>query len=182
MNWKKTKRHLKYYFQYFPFTVNTFLCAAAVIVAYKLLYKPLPKEFEEPAPFLPFILLMAKMAFWFLLAIVALSILSTLISWAYYLWLKNSKDVKLQVSFANEETKSKQQKLFMTATLEGVRRPILGFVKGRLFYDDHDLTDTFSLLSNKRKEKSIWRAAITGKNRLNLPDIKDYELKGGFIF
>jgi len=42
----------------------------------------------------------------------------------------------------------------MNAVLEGVRRPVLGFVKGRLFYDDHNLTDKFTLLSNKRKERA----------------------------
>src|SRR5690606_32978426 len=68
------------------------------------------------------------------------------------------------------------------AQLDGAYRPILGFVKGRLFYDDYEMTDYFSLLSNKRKEHSLWRAAITGKNRLQLPDVKEYELKGGCIY
>lgn len=44
------------------------------------------------------------------------------------------------------------------------------------------MTDTFTLLSNKRKEKSLLRAAITGRSRMELPDIKEYELKGGFVF
>lgn len=181
MRWKKFKRQLLYYFQYFPFTLNTLLCAAAAVLAYKLLYKPMPKG-TEPAPFLPFILLMTKMAFWFVLAVVALSVLSTLLSWTHYLWLKSRKNSTLRLSFSSESVQGKKPKLYMTALLEGVRRPLLGFVKGRLYYDEQQLTDKFSLLSNKRKEKSIWRAAITGKSRLRLPDIKEYELRGGFIF
>ena len=182
MNWKKAKWQFRYYLQYFPFTINTVLCAAAAIIAYRLLYKPLPKEAEDPAPFLPFILLMAKMAFWFVVAVVGLSIISTLASWGYYLWLKHKKGTKLQLSFNTETKNGKKNRLYMDAVLEGVQRPILGFVKGRLFYDDHQMTDRFSLLSNKRKEQSLWRAAITGRSRMNLPDIKEYELKGGFIF
>lgn len=182
MNWKKTKWQLRYYLQYFPFTVNTILCAAAAIIAYKLLYRPLPKQTDDPAPFLPFILLMAKMAFWFVAGIVFISVLSTVGSWVYYLWLKRRKGVKLQLSFATDSRNDRRHKLYLNAQLEGVHRPVLGFVKGRLFYDDHQMTERFSLLSNKRKEKSLWRAAITGRSRMNLPDIKEYELKGGFIF
>jgi hypothetical protein len=182
MRWKTIKRRVQYYFQYFPFTINTLLCGGAAVVAYKILYRPQPRDAEEPAPFLPFILLMAKMAFWFVLAIVLLSVISTLATWAYYLWLRKAKNVRLQLSFSTEAVRGKTGKLFMNAVLEGVRRPILGFVKGRLYYDDFQFTDKFSLLSNKKKDKSIWRAAITGRNRLQLPDIREYELKGGFIF
>jgi hypothetical protein len=182
MTWKKLKWQLRYYLQYFPFTVNTLLCAAAAIVAYKLLYRPLPKASEEPAPFLPFILLMAKMAFWFVVALIAISLLSTIVSWLYYLWLKRTRDITLQLQFATETAQGKNNKLYMNAQLEGVRRPILGFIKGKLFYDDQQMTDKFSLLSNKKKENSFWRAAITGRNRLQLPDIKEYELRGGFLF
>jgi hypothetical protein len=182
MTWRKLKWQMRYYLQYFPFTVNTLLCAAAAFIAYKLLYRPLPKASEEPAPFLPFILLMAKMAFWFVLVLIAISLLSTIVSWLYYLWLKRTRDVKLQLQFATETAQGKSNRLYMNAQLEGVRRPILGFIKGKLFYDDQQMTDKFSLLSNKRKEKSFWRAAISGRNRLQLPDIKEYELRGGFLF
>lgn len=181
MNWKQIKWQLKYYFQYFPLTLNTFLCAVAAFFTYKILYKPVPKN-EEPSALLPFVLLMGKMVFWFIIALLALSVLSTLFSWIYYLWLKKSKNTLLQVNFTTETKKGKKNKLYLNAALEGAIRPILGFVKGRLFYDDHEMTDKFSLLSNKRKEQSLWRAAITGRSRLALPDIKEYELKGGFIY
>lgn len=182
MNWKKLRHQFRYYFQYFPFTLNTFICAIAIIFTYKILYKPLPKASEDPAPFLPFILLMAKMAFYFLIGLILFSIVSTIISWAYYLWLKNKKNIQLQLQFNTENRNGKKNNLYMNVLLQGVRRPFLGFVKGRLFYDDFEMTDRFSLLSNKRKEKSIWRAAITGRSKMSLPDIKEYELKGGFVF
>jgi len=182
MNRKSASRRLRYYLQYIPFTMNTVLVAVAAIVVYWLLYRPLPKASQDPSPFLPFILLMAKMAFWFVLAVVAFSVLSTLFSWIYYLWLKRTQKIILQVDFSHAPTKSGAHNIYLQSTLEKVRRPVLGFVKGRLFYDDHLLTEKFPLLSDKRKAKSFLRAAITGKSKFNLPDIKEYELKGGFIF
>ncbi|HXS36659.1 MAG TPA: DUF58 domain-containing protein [Flavipsychrobacter sp.] len=181
MTWKDLKWRTRYYLQYFPFTINTLLCAVAIWLAYRFLHQTTPKG-EEPSPFLPFIILMGKMTLLFIFALIGISVLSTFITWIYYLWLRKNKHYKLQVSFTTETKHGKKSKLYLNAFLEGVRRPVLGFVKGRLFYDNHEMTDRFSLLSNKRKEQSIWRAAIAGSSRLNLPDVKDYELKGGFIY
>jgi hypothetical protein len=171
---------LRYYLQYLPFTLNTLIYGLVAYSAYRILYQPLQKD--EVTPFRPFVILMGKIVFWFLLALVILSVLSTIVSWLYYLWLKNSKQYKLEVSFTTESVKGKRNKLFLNAAINGVYRPLLGFVKGRLFYDNKQMTDTFTLLSNKRKEKSLLRAAITGRSRMELPDIKEYELKGGFVF
>lgn len=180
MRWKQLKWMLRYYLQYLPFTLNTLIYGLVAYIAYRILYQPLQKD--EVTPFRPFVILMGKIVFWFLLALVILSVLSTIVSWLYYLWLKNSKQYKLEVSFTTESVKGKKNKLFLNAAINGVYRPLLGFVKGRLFYDNKQMTDTFTLLSNKRKEKSLLRAAITGRSRMELPDIKEYELKGGFVF
>lgn len=181
MTWKQLRWNIRYGLQYFPFTFNTVLCALAIWGAYRILYQPTPKG-EEPSPFLPFILLMGKIVLWFILGLVALSILSTFASFLFYQWLRAKKGNSLQVGFSTETTKGKQSKLFLNAQLEGVIRPMLGFVKGRLYYDDNIMTDRFSLLSNKRKEQGFARTAITGKSRVILPDIKEYNIKGGFIY
>lgn len=180
MKLKNIKWQIKYAMQFFPFTVNTFLCAFASLFAYKLLYRKMPKPDEDPAPFYPFILLMAKMVFWFVLGIVALSVLSTFATWLYFLWLKNKKGIGLQLRFERDVHRS--SRMYVEASIEKVRRPFLGFIKGRLVYDHQEMTDSFSLLSNTRKENSFWRSAISGKNRLSLPDVKEYDLKQGFVF
>src|ERR1044071_6434967 len=184
MNWKEIRWRIKYGLQNFPFPFNTLLCLVPAYAAYRLLYQrdTATTSTEDFSPLRPFIILMGKMAFWFILVLVAVSILSTIISWVHYMWLRHSRNYQLQVNFTTETKNGKKNKLYLNALLQGVRRPILGFVKGRLFYDDRQLTDKFSLLSNKRKENTIWRAAITGRSRMNLPDIKEYQLKGGLIY
>ncbi len=181
MNWKQTKWKIKYAWQYFPFTLNTLLCVGAGWGAWYLLYTPTPKG-EEPSAFLPFIIIMGKMVLWFLSGLVGLSIVSTFISFFYYLWLRKKKGAHLQVAFTTDTRKGKKSKLFLNARLDGAIRPVLGFVKGRLFYDDHLMTERFGLLSSKRKEQSLRREAITGRSRMELPDIKEYELRGGFVY
>ncbi len=166
--------------QYFPFTLNTLLCVLVAWAAYKLLYKP-PVKGEDPSLLLPFIIIMGKIVYWFLVSLVATSVLSTFISYFRYLYLRSSAGTRLQVAF-DTETKKGTNRLYLNARLDGAWRPLLGFVKGRLYYDDNVMTDRFSLLSNKRKEQSLWREAITGRSRLSLPDIKEYDLRGGFVY
>lgn len=167
--------------QYFPFTLNTLVCALAIWGGCYLLYKPTPKG-EDPSLVMPFIIIMGKMAFLLLGLIVAISVVSTIVAWVYYLSFYNDKSAVLNVEFTVEARKGKKNRLFLNASLPKALRPFLGFVKGRLIYDNNLMTDRFSLLSNQRKERSIWRKAITGRSRIVLPDIKEYDLKGGFIY
>ena len=181
MNWKQIKWKVRFYGQYFPFTLNTLLCVLAGWGAYKLLYKPVVKG-EDPSPLLPFIMLMGRMVMWFMVGLILFSVLSTFFSYFYYLWLRSNKGYKLEVEFTTKTKKGKKSKLFLNTRLEGVIKPLLGFVKGRLYYDDNVMTDRFSLLSNKWKDKCFVRTAITGRSRMDLPDIKEYELRGGFVY
>ena len=181
MNLKQIKWQTKYALQYFPFTLNTLLYSVALWASVHLLYQPMPKG-EEPSPVIPFIILMGKMALWFMALLIIISIGCTIASWLFYIAIKDNKRIYLKVDFTTETNKGKKNKLFLNASLEGAFRPFLGFVKGRLIYDDNLMTDRFSLLSNKRKERSIWRLAITGRSRIILPDIKEYDLKGGFVY
>lgn len=180
MSWKRFKWLVRYYSQYFPFTLNTLLCIVAAYLGYKLLYAPASET--DPESFRPFIMLMGKMVYWFIIVLILTSVISTLISWLYYIWLSKQNKSELELNFVVKTKDGKKNKLYMDATLHGAKRPLLGFVKGRLFYNDDEMTDKFSLLSNKRKENSIWPVAISGRNRLELPDIKEYELKGSFLF
>lgn len=180
MNWKRIKWQIRYYAQYFPFTINMLLCAIAAYLAYKVLYRPASDT--DPEPFRPFIILMGKMVFWFVIVLIAASILSTILSWLYFIWLNKKGKSGLELNFTTKTINGKKNKLFMEATLYRVFRPLLGMINGRLFYDDHNMTDRFSLLSNKRKEQSIWPVAVTGRSRMELPDIKEYQLKGGFVY
>lgn len=180
MNWKNIKWYIKYYSQFFPFTINTLLCVLAAYLGYRVLYQPYSSA--EPQAFRPFIILMGKLVFWFVIVLVLASVISTIISWLYYMWLQKKKGVQLQLAFSNQSKNGKKTKLFMDAELKGARRPLLGFIKGRLLYDDNEMTDKFSLLSNKHKKNSIIPIAITGRSRLQLPDIKEYNLKGGLVY
>lgn len=180
MNRKRLRSRLLFFSQYIPFTVNTILYAIVFCIAYKLLYRPVnPKaEEQEVSSFLPIILLMARMAFWFLLALIGTSVLTTFFAWIYYrVLVRRDKDL-LQIQFEQDPKKNRLQ---LHTSVAGVLRPLLGFVKGRLVYEDDQLTDSFALLSRNQRKKSGIRG-VAGMTNLLLPDVREYSLRGSFLY
>lgn len=175
------RQRIQYWMQRVPFTLNTVMLALAAWGAFRLLGQGRTTGKDAETGLQAFILLMGEMVAWFVLALVVLSVLSTLAAWIHYLIQRRRQGRGLTVAFANEGVGARQR-LFLEAALPGAHRPILGFVKGRLFYDDYRLTDSFPLLSNKRRRGRLWRDAIWGRSRLALPDVKEYELRGGFVY
>ncbi|MFT4062811.1 MAG: DUF58 domain-containing protein [Edaphocola sp.] len=179
MKRKKLRKKVLFYLQYFPFTWNAAATAVALWLCFKLLKKAAPAPGEEGVDsFMPFIVLMGKTALWFIVSLIGFGLLGTLACWLYFLYVKR-KNITLQIKF---DADKKDKGLWLEAFLGKVRRPILGFVKGRLFYDDLKMTDKFLLASNKRSKGNFWREGIHGRNRLYLPDVKEYEITGGFVF
>lgn len=190
--WKLLRRRIRYYLQFVPITLNTLLCAAAIWILHRILYGPSAQVQKAAADrledegkwsaFQPFVLLMARMAFLLVLLLAGLSVLSALFAWLRFLWLKHRRGALLQLQFSTETKGGRSNRVFLNAALEGAFRPLLGFVKGRLFYDDYRLTDKFSLLGRRRRAEKNERRAIAGRSRLMLPDVREYQLRGGFVF
>jgi hypothetical protein len=180
MNWKFIRWKLLYYAQYFPFTANFFICLGLGWLAFSRLNVATLKG-ETISPLVPFILVMGKLALLFLAVIVSLSVLSTFACYLWFNYLKMKQPLLLDVQF-NIEQKKGTNRLFLYARLRGAVRPFLGFIKGRLWYNDHEFTAGFSLLTNERRKNSFFREAVSGRSRVYLPDIAEYEVKGAFIF
>lgn len=179
MKLKNLIRRARYYLQYFPLTLNAFVTGIALWACIQIVKPGAPAKEEEVSSFRPLILLMGSTAFWFIIVLVSFSLFSSLVCWLYYLWLRRSRKQVLEFVFRPAD---KQKGIWLEALLRQVRRPFLGFIKGRLFYDDHRMTDKFILASNKRRPQQFWREGVSGKSLLELPDIKEYAVKGGFVY
>lgn len=179
MKWKSRYRRLKIYAQYFPFTLNFFIVATALWAAWYALHQNEDDAKDNAASFQPLVMMMGKVAMWFVVALLGISLLSTVACWLYYLIAKRKKNITLQVAFGED---TKRRGLIIDSLLEKVRRPFLGFIKGRLIYDGAEMTDRFVLAGNKKAKGKFWRDAVTGKSVVELPGIKEYAITGGFVF
>ncbi len=189
--WQLLRRRIRYYLQFVPITFNTLLCGVAIWIFYRILrshpteISAHPKETTDAtnwSAFQPFIVLMAKMALLFLVLLAALSVVTALFAWLRFLWLRRRNPRALQLQFTTESKAGRSNRVFLNADLEAAMRPLLGFVKGCLYYDDYRLTDKFSLLGRRHRHNREERRAIAGRSRLMLPDVREYQLRGGFVF
>lgn len=179
MKWNVLLKRARYYLQYFPFTLNAFVLGIVLWLLFHWLKPNATTSEEETASFIPIIILIGKTALWFVFALIGFSILSTFICWLHFLWYKGKYGYNLNINFNPLE---KGKGLWLETLLHRARRPFLGFIKGRLFYDAYKITDKFVLASNQRTKKQFWRLGVTGKSKIDLPDIKEYSLEGGFVF
>jgi hypothetical protein len=181
MKWNNLTRRLRYYLQYFPFTFNAVITGIALWLCFTVIKPDNAQKGEEVSSFRPLILLMGKTALWFIVALIGFSVLSTIICWIYYLWLQKKKNYLLEFAFKPSGS-GKKEGMWLETILKQARRPFLGFIKGRLFYDGYQMTDKFLLASNKLRPQRFWREGISGKSKLVLPDIKEYKVQGGFVY
>jgi len=183
MTRRQWKARLLYAFQYVPFTWNTVIAGIVFWASWSLLHRPEPEKDTPNDALDPFIRALGEFVLWFVLILVSLSVVSTLLTWLYFLLLHRRKESKLEVAFTIERPGPEQKKkLFIEVALPRVIRPMLGFVKGRLLYDTDHMTAKFGLLSARREKRSMLRNAIAGRSRVTLPDIREYHINGGFVY
>jgi hypothetical protein len=179
MKWNILIKRTRYYLQYFPFTLNAFVFGILIWLSYKWLRPVENPAGDDVASFVPIILLIGKIALWFIVTLVSFSVLTTFLCWLHFLWQEGRNNYHLQIKF---EPLKKGKGLWLDTLLQKARRPFLGFIKGRLFYNDFEVTDTFILASNQKNKHQFWRAGVRGRSKMELPDIKEYALIGGFVF
>lgn len=177
---QKIKKQLFYLSNFIPFTRNTLFIGFVFGLIWYLLYEHAgEKDFMLQYPFL---WLLGKIVFWFTICLFTLSAISALFAWLYYLWLRRHQKTRFDIRFESEQKSSLKHAYFVTATIEGAIRPWLGFVKGRLFYDQESYSDLFSLQSNKKVPGKIFRTGITGRFKILFPDIREYQIKQGLVY
>jgi len=181
MNVQKLKWRIQYYAQYFPFTIHSILFAIATYISIKWLYQPLPKG-EISNGTMPLILLLGKLIFWSLLALMGSSLITTIFCWIYFKWLMRSQRAGLTVQFNSTTYKDKASNIQVEATLNGSLKPLLGFVMGRIVYDKQHISESFCLLSSQAWWTNPKKKGLSGKNSFTLYDIKEYEVNGGFVY
>lgn len=179
MKWNNLWSRFRYLLQYFPFTINAVVLSLAFWACMRILKPAEAAAKGNFSSFRPLILLIGRTALWFVAGLVAFSVLSALVCWLHYLILQRKRGYDMDMSF---RPPAKGKGLWLEAWLYKARRPFLGFIKGRLLYDGRHMTDKFILASNRRRPQQFWRDAVAGKSLLELNDIKEYAISGGFIY
>lgn len=168
---------IQYYTQWIPFRVNFYI----YLICFWAIYRITHALQSDTNSFIALTLLLCKIAMWFSLSLVVLSLLSVLLSAFYFWYFKKKYNQEAFLLEMNTHTQHKGIMIIHTRMPYAIR-PILGFVYVQLFYEHRQYTDKYLLSDKIRKLWISWRSGIEGKNECTLPLVKEYHFTGALVF
>jgi hypothetical protein len=161
---------------YIPFTLYFVLFAVAAAFGWNLLYGA---NYQPETSFADIFLLLIRIAGWFTLILISFALVSVLLSPLCFLWFKKKRGIDFQLSTDLKESEV-HQKQTVRLLVRPVFRPLFGFVKLRLQYDQKHYSSKFSLLENSGK--SFFSNTIEGVYHWPLPEIKEYHVQKAILY
>jgi hypothetical protein len=161
---------------YIPFTIYFVVFAVAVIFSRNLLNN---NEINANSSYADIFQLLLKIALWFTTAIISIALLTVLTSWLYFLVKKRETGINFKISTDLQEGEL-HQKQTVRLLISPVLKPMFGFIKLRLLYDQKYFSDKFSLLENS--ERKFFSTSIEGTYHWPLPQIKEYHVESAILY
>lgn len=176
MRQKKWFKALQYYWQFQPFHLNFVL----LLILYATIRIVTQRAKVDTSSFIGLILLMTKIVLVFALVIISIGLLTTLISFFWFLYKKRKQ--KPAITLELDAERKQQGDLRIITVLPFALRPFLGYVKVRLHYDDGLLSGKYRI---ERKRKGQWfffQEGLESSNLLHLSHIKEYHFQHAIIY
>ena len=175
-NFTGIKNTIKQSTFYIPFTGYFVAFVIASVVGYKMLGN---NNIEADTAFSDIFTVLLKVAFTFSVAIISVALLSVLISYFYYLHQKKKTGIRFEI--ATDAVQSElNQKQTVKLLIKPVFKPLFGFIKLRLLYDQKHFSHKFSLLENSNKK--FFSTTIEGTYHWRLPEIKEYHVENALLY
>ncbi len=124
--------------------------------------------------------LFITVTFWFALAILILSFLTAFIPWMLFLLNKKNNRSSLKIKVAEKDNKPDDNQQ-VQIDITNVIKPLFGYVRLRLFYDDKNISPKFSPISTEAK-KGFFSISVKGIYNWPLRHIKEYDIHNSIIY
>src|SRR3954468_9335873 len=148
MNFSAIRDKIKHTGFYIPFTVYFVVFFIASLLAYKWLGQD---QLHADSSYSDIFGLLLKVAFAFCASIITVAFLSVFTSYLYFIYQKKKTGIQFQLSTDNKESVLHQKQTIKLA-IRPVLKPVFGFIRLRLLYDQKHFSEKFSLLENSRRK------------------------------
>ncbi len=177
MNFDLIKNRIRYASFFVPFRFHIVLLAIVLLVAYYWLKKT---SVLPDTSYTAIIDLFITVAIAFIAAIFAISFITAILPWLFFLFNKKSGKIFIRVkTAAKQNTITEKQKV--SIDLNPIHRPIFGYIRLRLHYDDKNISPKFSLINNQSKTQ-LFSSSLNGVYNWPLPEIKEYKVSSAVIY
>ena len=160
-----------------PFRFQVVLLTLVLFVAYLWLKKT---NLLPETSYTAILDLFITIAMAFVASIFAISLITSIVPWLIFLFNKKRKNVSIKVQTASKQNtfKEKQQ---VGISIAPIIRPLFGYIRLRLSYDDENISPKFSLINGEAKTK-LFSSTLNGVFNWHLPQIKEYEVSNAIIY
>ena len=176
MNFSLLKNRIRQGSFYVPFRFQIVLLTLVLFGAYYWLKKTsvLPET-----SYTAIIDLFITVAVAFIAAVFAISFITAIVPWLFFLFNKKRGKVLIKVNTASKKN-SITEKQKVSVSINPIFRPLFGYIRMRLYYDE-DISPKFSLINNQAKTQ-FFSSTLNGIYNWPLPEIKEYKVNNTIIY
>ncbi|MDB5221680.1 MAG: hypothetical protein JWN83_347 [Chitinophagaceae bacterium] len=177
MNFALIKNKIRHGSFFVPFRFQIVLLTIVLFAAYYWLKKTsvLPET-----SYTAIIDLFITVAMAFIAAVFAISFITAVVPWMFFLFNKKRGNISIKVKTASHQNviNEKQQ---VSININPILPPLLGYIRLRLHYDDENISPKFSLI-NKQSKTKFFSSSLNGIYNWPLPEIKEYKVSNAIIY
>ena len=116
----------------------------------------------------------------FITAVFIIAFVTAIIPWLFFLHNRKRNKVALTVKTALQQ-RTLAEKQQVAIDLQPVWRPLFGYIRLRLQYDDENISPKFSLVNASSRAK-FFSSRLAGFFNWHLPEIKEYKVSEAIIY
>ncbi|HRH59136.1 MAG TPA: DUF58 domain-containing protein, partial [Chitinophagaceae bacterium] len=161
---------------YIPFTFYFLLFSIAGALAYYWLHG---RQVIPDTSFADIFKLLLQVLFWFGFAVITFALLTVSVAYIYFIWAKRKNKLQFAISTITDTNENNTQPK-IHIDISPLLKPLLGFVKLRLQYDNKMYSD--KLLAADISQKKFFTKDYKGDFTWHLPEIKEYQLKKVVVY
>jgi hypothetical protein len=177
MNLASLKNKVRYGSFYIPFRFHIVLLSLVLIVAWYWLKKT---NVLPDTSYTAIIDLFIKVAMAFIAAVFAIAFITSVTPWLIFLFNKKRKNISIQVKTASKQ-QSLDEKQQVGIMIAPIVRPLFGYIRLRLNYDDENISPKFSLINNESRTR-FFPTTLNGIFNRHLTEIKEYKVSRVIIY
>jgi uncharacterized protein (DUF58 family) len=173
---KKIRLAFKWTGFYIPFTFYFALFCIASTIGYAWLKG---KAGIPDSAYKDIFSLLLRFSSGFCLIFLSTGLITVVLPFVYFILKRKSNDIDFRIS-TPAGPDHEQSRRAIHIHMHPVLKPLLGFVKIRLKYDQEHFSDKFSLI--RRSDKKLFSTELDGTYHWELPEIKEYRIDKAVIY
>lgn len=122
--------------------------------------------------------LLMRTAYFFTIILIGLALLTAIFSFGLFSFRRRKNKIKAGIQVIDAPDRENEMPL-IEVSVSPLLKPLLGFIKIRMQYDNNHYSPKYTLIETGRK---LWSSDFSGRFRWELPHVKEYRIKEVYIY